>query len=104
MSSKNYKACQRYHRDLKARVRKALGPRVCALCGKRHRKLEAAHLVPTNLKGAGRGSHRRYLDILKHPSHYLWMGKKCHHLFDLLMAKRDSLITEPGGQDEEVPF
>lgn len=44
--------------------------------------LEMAHVKPTKLKGAGRGSCRRALDWLKHPKCYVMICEGCHDGFD----------------------
>lgn len=64
-------------------------------------QIEAAHVVPTGLKGEGRGLDRRYRDVLKHPDCYRPMCKRCHRTFDKL-ARLIRAELEPA--EEPIPF
>lgn len=49
----------------------------CADCGNTE-NLEFHHLVPTGLKGMGRGSYARCRDISLHPESYVLVCADCH--------------------------
>ena len=64
-------------------LRKQWGGR-CVICGKRHhrpRRLEFAHLRPTQVVGRSRGMPQRYHDIRKHPESYILACSRCHKLY-----------------------
>jgi hypothetical protein len=63
------------------------------------KKIEFAHIRPTELKGAGRGRKERYFDIVKHPDDYVPFCKDCHFLFD-----HDALEIPHLSVDEFVDF
>ena len=45
-------------------------------------RLEFAHLLPTKLKGEGRGARQRCLDILRNPHAYGLVCRTCHRRLD----------------------
>lgn len=65
--------------------------------------LEAAHIFDTELRGMGRGGHKRYKDIIANPHAYACMCKRCHGVFDRLTRKlRDAVRKEE--PEEPIPF
>lgn len=72
--------CREYRQRLKKRVALVFGI-VCQTCGGK-RKVQLAHVKPTELKGAGRGLTARMLDALKNPDAYCLLCVKCHRKLD----------------------
>lgn len=67
----------------------------CRNCGT-SKSLEFAHLEPTKLKGRGRGSHHRRLDVVKNKEKYTVLCRLCHWRFDHGNAEqRAAVITVP---------
>lgn len=62
--------------------------------------IQAAHVLPTKLKGAGRGLDRRYRDVIANPDSYRPMCKRCHRIFDGLVSKIKTTIVV----EEPIPF
>jgi 5-methylcytosine-specific restriction endonuclease McrA len=53
----------------------------CQECGST-KKLEFAHIKPTNLSGWGRGRKERYYDVKNNKDCYKLLCKKCHKELD----------------------
>lgn len=51
-------------------------------------RLEFAHVKDTGLNGEGRGSKRRYYDVLRHPRSYVLACKNCHAIYDAQVKTR----------------
>lgn len=71
---------KRYRQRLKKRAWKLLG-RKCYFCCRR--AVHMAHVVQYE-GGNGRGTERRYLDVIKNPKNYRGMCVMHHLLFDAL--------------------
>lgn len=87
----------KYRQKLKLRAFQAIGA-ACVFC-KTAESIQAAHVLATGLKSAGRGMDRRYQDVLKHPDKYRPMCKNCHRTFDALRK-----LYEAQEPREEIPF
>lgn len=99
MSASSSITQRRYLDNLRARLLTQFGGR-CERCGSRH-MLEWAHTAPTKLKGMGRGSKNRLLDVQRNPDHYSLMCKGCHLDFDNRPHYTDDeLEMLAGGRDE----
>jgi len=70
----------RYRQSLRARALEAFGGR-CQDCGSIV-NLQFAHVWPTGLKGQGRGSKRRFRDVLNNQYAYRLLCYDCHAAFD----------------------
>jgi len=70
-------------RRLKMRAIKAVAGQYpeCHHCGA-VRCLQFAHVMPTKLKGQGRGSLHRYCDAIKNWSAYILLCRECHYNYD----------------------
>lgn len=74
-----------WHRQEMERLRHERGYR-CQFCPSVYVKLEWAHLRPTGLRGEGRGSNHRALDIKRHPERYVLLCVPCHRGLDAILA------------------
>ena len=54
----------------------------CCWACKTKKNLEFAHKRPTNVKGLGRGSYVRVIDVVKNPKCYVLLCKRCHRRYD----------------------
>jgi len=82
---------------------------VCKICGgnrnARKKKLQFAHVKPTNVSGMSRGSWKRYYDIKNNPDCYEILCIPCHNDFDCGKYEYDEVtktFTRTG--KNEVPF
>lgn len=90
--------CRKFREKLKVRAYEAIGGRMCIFCCDEE-NIHLAHVGRTELKGPGRGMHKRYRDVIRNPDKYRPMCKECHRTFDNLVA---AIRKEP--PVEEVPF
>lgn len=93
-----------YVARLRERVREQLGCE-CQECGDVER-LELAHVARTGVKGRGRGTIARLLDVLRRSHAYKLLCRRCH--MDLDYAGTDPWEPAPPDPNqlelEEVPF
>jgi len=54
----------------------------CNVKGSKKRPLHWAHTKDTLLNGRGRGSYKRYKDVLKNPKSYTLLCSACHLDYD----------------------
>lgn len=97
MAMTNSETCRAYRQRLRTRALNLIG-RDCVFCGSAF-NVHATHVRSTGLDGESRGMDRRYLDIIKHPSHYRPMCRHCHGIFDSITRH-----IEPTVPEEPLPF
>jgi hypothetical protein len=56
----------------------------CIICKSKDR-LQFAHMACTKVDGTGRGSYRRYADVIANKKKYRLMCMRCHAIFDTLL-------------------
>ena len=74
-------------------LKKEFGNR-CEFCGSEN-DLQFAHIVPTKLRGMGRGKKNRYYDIRNHKTDYLLLCKDCHYKFDRNPEEKLNYYIDP---------
>lgn len=89
---------RRYQDKLKVRAFDAIG-RACVFCESED-DVQAAHVLPTDLRGPGRGKKRRFADVVRKPEAYRPMCRRCHRTFDALVARMRAVSRV----EEEIPF
>lgn len=99
---RNSDSVRKHRQSLKRRAFKLIGA-ACVWCGSEER-VEAAHVIPTGIKGEGRGLDRRYRDVVNNPSAYRPMCRSHHRLFDKLVKLGLARADEPPAGEEPIPF
>ena len=79
MKSKLHSTTIKRNKEFNA-LRKFYGNK-CINCNSKI-KIEFAHILPTKLKGLGRGKPERIKDIKENPKCYILLCNKCHKEFD----------------------
>lgn len=88
---------KRWRERLKERAFNSIGWK-CIFC-KTSDRIQAAHVIPTEIRGPSRGKDIRYLDIIRNPHCYRPMCTTCHRAYDKLSKE-----LAPAHDDEPIPF
>lgn len=86
---------RRRRQKLRTRAFAAIG-NCCVFC--KSSVVQAAHVIPTKIKGGSRGMDRRYMDVIKNPDCYRPMCSSCHRAYDKIQSDCAKEVVD------EIPF